>query len=296
MKKIVTAFFLICILISCTNRIKYSSSWQRTKVTADGKIPEWSNPLRFFDNKTGINYTISNDYQNLYLCCSISDEFLQTKILRSGLEFGIDTLGRKSFKVSIKYPVGNMSKAEPVINSKQQTKAGSKERFDRSAFKQKLIAEAREMQLVGFKPGSGKMIRLSVPNNTGISAGINIDESGIMYYEEIIPFSTFYKNGLTLSDSNIVFNYQIKVNPLPKSNNNSYSNGGNRGSEMGGRGMRGGGMGNRGMRGGGMGGGMHGGGMRGRGMSGNNAGSGYQRDASISGTTKISIKLKLAYK
>jgi hypothetical protein len=50
-----------------------------------------------------------------------------------------------------------------------------------------------------------------------------------------------------------------------------------------------------GMRGGGMG----GGGMRGNGMGGNRSddygGTGYQRNSNMAGTTKTTIKLKLAY-
>lgn len=287
MKKIVPVFFLTCLLISCTNKIYNSSSWQSMKVSIDGKISEWSNPLRFYDQETGMNYNISNDNYNLYIVCSISNEFLQTKILRSGLEFRIDTLGKKSFAVRIKYPTGNTSVTElkPDINS--QTKEGSKVRPDRSSFRLKLLAEATEIQLVGFKPKLGEIITLSPLNNTGISAAIDFDERGIMNYEAVIPFSTFYKNELTPSDSGTVFNFQIKVNPLPNSN---YNSGGMRGGGMGGGGMRG-GMGGGGMRGGGMG----GGGMN-AGRAGDNVENGNQRNANMTGVTKITTKLKLAYR
>jgi len=299
MKKTVPVFFLICLLISCTNKIYNSSSWQSRKVTIDGKISEWSNPLRFYDQETGMNYNISNDNYNLYFVCSISNEFLQTKILRSGLEFKIDTLGKKSFAVGIKYPTGKISVTELKPNIGPQTKEGSNVRPDRSGFRLKLLAEATEIQLVGFKPHLGKIITVSPPNNTGISAAIDFDTGGIMNYEAVIPFSTFYE--LTPSDSGTVFNFQIKINPLPNSNNSSNGSSGMRGG-----GMRGGGMGGGGMRGGGMGGGgMHGGGMGGGGMrgggmnasrAGDNAENGYQRNANMTGITKTTIKLKLAYR
>ena len=77
--------------------------------------------------------------------------------------------------------------------------------------------------------------------------------------------------------------------------------GGTRGGRMRSGGMRGGGMGGgEGMRGGGMG----GGGMRGGGMYGMNSsdnygeygGNSYQRNTNMAGTTKTTIKLKLAYR
>ena len=114
-----------------------------------------------------------------------------------------------------------------------------------------------------------------------------------MNYEAVIPFSTFYKNELTPADSNKIFNYEIKINPIANSNSGSNNNGGMRSGGTHGGGMGGGG----GMHGGGMGGGgMHGGGMNGRGRSGETTGNDYQKNASLSGVTKTTIKLKLAYK
>jgi hypothetical protein len=260
----------------------------------DGKINEWSNPLRFYDQETGISYNISNDHYNIYFAASISNEFLQTKILRSGLEFRIDTLGEKSFGVYFKYPIGIQAITELKPNI-PPAKEGFEKGQDRSSLKLKLLAEATEIQLVGFKPRLGKIISSTIPNNAGISAAINLEANGIMNYEAVIPFSTFYKAELIPADSSTIFNFQIKVNPLANSNNSSGNNSGMRGG-----GTRGGGMGG-GMRGEGMGGGgMRGGGMRGGGMNGGRngeyGGNVYQRNTNLSGVTKTTIKLKLAYR
>lgn len=294
MKKIAPYLIFTCLFFSCSRALYNSSSWQSKPVTVDGQITEWPNPLRFYDQATGINYSLSNDHHNLYFCCSISNEFLQTKILRSGLEFRIDTLGKKSFGVGIKYPIGNSSGKNPGTENNPNVRSDANGRSaGRSGFKLKLLSEAREMELFGFKSQLGKIISLTPPNNTGISAAINFDQRGVMNYEAVIPFSTFYKNELTPSDSDKLFNYQIKINPDANSNG-----GGNRGSGTGGGGMHRGGM-----RGGGMGGGggMRGGGMRGGGMndnrmSGGNSGNDYRRNNNPTGLTKTTIKLKLAYK
>ena len=320
MKKIIPAFVALFFLISCAKTIYYSSDWQNNRVTIDGKIPEWSNPLRFYDEESGINYTISNDHQNLYLCCSVSNEQMQLKILRSGIEFAIDTLGKKSFPVSTKYPYTTNSNPELIRNnnaqpntnlkpnsnfqpnSNNQPGPGSKAKIDRSAIKTRLLAERTDMELTGFKPYLGKVIPMSDQNKTGILAAIDFDKMGTMYYEAVIPFSTFYKKELIPLDSNKVFNYRIKINSVANTNSsqnrgNGMRGGGIRGGMGGGGGMRGGGMGG-GMR-GGMGGGMRGGmgsGMGGGGMYGNYGGAGRQRSSDGNGMTKIQTKLKLAYR
>jgi hypothetical protein len=298
MRKYISAIFLICLFVSCTNKIYDSAGWQNHKITVDGKINEWPNPLRFYDQETGISYNISNDRNNIYFAASISNEFLQTKILLSGLEFRIDTLGKKSFGVSLKYPIGNLSEKDHKPNN-PSTKEALDKRSDRSSFKLSKLAEATEIQLVGFKTKLGKIIPLA-SNSSGISAAINLDANGKMNYEAVIPLSTFYKTELHPADSSKVFNFQIKVNPMANSGNPSGNSGGTRGGGMrGGRmggGMRGGGMGSGGMRGGGMGGdGMSGGGMNG-GRNSEYRGNGTQGNTDLSGVTKITIKLQLAYK
>ena len=287
MKKIISAFFVICLFGSCANKVYYSSSWQSKKITVDGNIPEWSNPLRFYDQETGISYCISNDNYNLYFCCSITNEFLQTKILHAGLEFKIDTLGKKSFPVGIRFPIGNNNEMAPESKPNPQAKDDPNERRDRSTLQLKLLAEAREIELTGFKSNLGKIISVIPPNNTGISAAINFDTRGSMNYEAVIPFSTFYKNELMPSDSNTVFNYQIKINSIYKSNNGGYGSNGKSGGGMNRGGMHGGGM---------RGGGMRGGGMNGERIPGENGGYGYNRNSNISGTTKTTIALKLSYR
>lgn len=80
--------------------------------------------------------------------------------------------------------------------------------------KQRILSPANEVQLVGFKNPHNGIISL-LNNTSGISAAINIDSLGMMCYEAIIPFSTFYKNELTPADVNKAFTYEIRINGLP---------------------------------------------------------------------------------
>ena len=295
MKKAAAFLLMAGILLTCSRKVYTPETWQKDKITIDGYIGDWPNPLRFYDQESGISYSISNDRYNIYFCCSITNEFLQNKLLLSGLELGIDTLGKKSFPVMMQYPAGTSPDITRNAVPNQQPGQGQDRRADRQSFKLKLLAEAREIKLTGFRSEVGHLVSVSPPNNAGISAAINFDQRGIMNYEAVIPFATFYKQSLAPSDSNKVFNYVIKINPSDKQGSTGGNYGGSRGGGMRGGGMRG-GMGGGSM--GGMGGGMRGGGMRGGGMSGGRMqeGGNYQRNASLSGTTKTTIKLKLAYR
>ena len=107
MKQTCLALLILCIFSSFTHKIYDSLVWQSKKVKVDGKINEWPNPLRFYNDKSKVNYTITNDRKNLYICMKISDVTAQIKALRGGMEFRIDTMGKKSFPIALIYPIAN---------------------------------------------------------------------------------------------------------------------------------------------------------------------------------------------
>jgi hypothetical protein len=290
MKQISLAFLVLCLFSSCSHKIYDSLDWQSNKVTVDGKIPEWSNPLRFYNDKSKINYTITNDRRNLYLCMKISDVTEQIKILRGGMEFRIDTSGKKSFPIALIYPIANH---QMTMRNRGESQAGRnpKERPEHSSMAQNLLIQAKELELVGFKPPLGGILSL-FNTSYGILAAMDLDSLGIMYYEAVIPFRTFFKDELTSADSNKVFSYEIKVNGVPAPQTHEGA-GGSRG--MGGRG----GMGGGGFGGGGMGGGHRGGGMGGSGMHGggqrSNTGNSSENNE-LANTNKVTKQLRFSFK
>jgi hypothetical protein len=285
LRKLLRSVFVLVLFTSCSHKIYDTLDWQGTKVTADGKIQEWPDPLRFFDEKSKLNYSISNDRQNLYIGMKISDEALKIKIIRGGMEFRVDTSGKKTFPIAFIFPVAN----DIVIVKHSANEAQPEKRYggksDHPGGNQKMLNHAEEFQLVGFKPpleGTKSLI----DNTTGISAAVSIDNLGIMNYEAIIPFKTFYKNELTYADTNTVFFYEIRIKAL--SAPTAHEGGG--GSD---RGMGGGGMG------GGMGGGHHGGGGgQGGGMGGGGSHGGQHRNysESASGNSDLYVANKITKK
>src|ERR1035437_11092458 len=93
-KKIILIGLVLFILSSCTHYIYIARSpWQTSSIVVDGKPNEWPTPLKYFDEKSKLQYAVTNDYENLYFCIKAADEQTQTKILRAGLQVWIDTTG-----------------------------------------------------------------------------------------------------------------------------------------------------------------------------------------------------------
>ena len=264
-------FFVLVLFSSCSHQVFDSLDWQGGKITADGKIQDWPDPLRFFDKKSRLNYSIANDRRNLYLGIKISDEALKMKIIRGGMEFRIDTLGKKSFPIAFIFPVANDIVMARHSRDEAEPEKSRGEKQGRYGSDQKILNHAEEFELAGFRPSLAGTHSL-LENSTGISAAISIDNQGTMYYEAIIPFRTFYRNELTPADTNTVFSYEIKIKALAASP-----------SHIGGGGVRSTGMGHGG--GGGMGGGHRGGGGgQSGGMGGGRSNGGEHRNTSEAGS------------
>jgi hypothetical protein len=281
---------VILILASCAKPF-YNEQWQATSVTADGNAREWPVPLGFYDGETKLQYTYSNDLNNLYLCMKVVDEKTQVKIIRAGLQLWIDTIGRNRHQTGIFFPMGNPDAAgsdsknadSPSVNSGTEDgstrRRGGDHKTDIASLKRKFFAAPKEMQLTGFKPPLGGLT--SMENNNDIKISINWDSTNTLVYEAVIPFKTFYKKTLSLSDTTKILGITVTINGLTAPAGHGGGGGG-----MGGGGMGGGGMGGGGMGGGGMGGGGRGGKGGGGGRSAGEANPLYETN-----TLKTQLKL-----
>jgi hypothetical protein len=285
-KNLFSSLLLISVMTSCKPDL-YQTKWQSTPVIADGSPQEWKLPLRFYDAKSHLSYSVTNDLENLYICVRITEEAGQMKVMRAGMQVWIDTTGKNDQSIGILFP--QRVQTAPADAPRQE----GKERGTRDpgapkgagiATRNRFLQDYKEMQLTGFHAP----IRGAVPliNDFGINLGINwdsskYDNSNIMFYEAVIPFRTFFKNKLSPSDSTRKFGMSIVVNalPAPKSSGGGGSRGG---GSTGGGGMSGGGM--------------HGGGGGGRGGHGGSKGGTPAPANPLYQTDKIKMRMQLSVK
>lgn len=276
--------FIVLIFSSSCSKTVYENIWQSNPVKADGKTKEWTNPFNEYDIRTKLQYTVSNDKENLYLCFRVPGEQMQMKIIRAGIQLWIDTTGRNKKQACILFPASIMEKKEGFS---PDAKAGQK--HEKEGWKKKFLNEYKEMELAGFKSPIGG--RMPLENNYGISFYINWDSTNIMVGEAVIPFNTFYKKSLSKSDISKELGLTLIINGLPGSREERGDQAtGSQGAGMpgGGMGMQGGGM-------GGMGGGMPGGGIpTGRMSGGHSMGAEGSGSGELYEKNTIKLKIKLA--
>ena len=94
------------LLFSCSKTI-YENAWESRNLKADITSNEWDKPLRYYDTDSRLQYNVTNDSVNLYVCIRATDQQSQLKIIRSGMQLWIDTIGKKKNQTGIFYPLAS---------------------------------------------------------------------------------------------------------------------------------------------------------------------------------------------
>lgn len=233
-------------------------------VKIDGKLGEWGDSLRYYNEEKKLNYTLANDKDNLYMAIRINDRSEQTRILGAGLTLSINTKGKKKADYTLTFPFAEAGNSNHLgmgaMASRKPDESVTQE--DRDELMRARLTKLREIKVSGFKDIEGDMI--TTTNTYGIKTAIDYDANGYLTYEACIPLKFF--GDFKIDKDEWAFNFKINGLTKPEGGGEGGMRRGGGSDGMGGGGGMGGGM--RGGGGGGRRGG--GGGMRGGGNGGQN--------------------------
>lgn len=285
MKNLIWIWIIISILymlsiISCSSSI-YQATWQANPVVADGNPTEWSLPLRYSDSESGLQYNVTNDETNLYICIRATEQPIQMKIMSSGMEIWLDPSGKNKETTGIQFPLPGMHDQKPMDEIVQQEWRSGKS-LGRMNMAEQFQLQQPQLTLTGFMPEYNGTFKVSKAK--GIKVAINWDEQNNMTYELAIPLNSFYTKEIKTMKDNPVIGVKFNVNALTIQGHGSEA-GGMHGGPPGGAG-EGPGGGSGGIEGGS--GGGHGGEMGERPQSPDG-----QASSALSSSTSIKFKVKL---
>lgn len=246
MKSIRSAIIIIALPVlacSCSSGLLPVGHYQEAAVVADGNTDDWELPLRFSNPQYTLQYNVTNDKENVYICIITKDDVMQKRILKGGMTVYFDPKGETSKKINIAFPV---KKTDP-----DNQNAGSAVSSETS-----LILHSDYYNATGFANMENGLYSLSNTKN-GIKIALKQGSDSSLVYEASIPIKNIPGEDLTAKKGHKNLSIGIGINQLPNNgrlgqprNNtgNAYSfsprmSGG--GGGMRGGGMRGGGMGGR---------------------------------------------------
>lgn len=217
----------ILALVSCAGSKNASQtepanngSWQETPLYINGDDGDWSQALAYSDAKLEMNYSVSNDLENLYIRLITGNNETISRILYGGLTLYLNNHGVKDIAgaAGISFPTGNMKNHKGNLLN------------DRAEYRQNkrvAVNAVQDYSLFGFPSvKTQENYDLSNENPEGIRLGIGLNNAGALVYEAKIPLVSFLsKNDIMLAGRKS-FAVGWIIDPLPPGMNNRAGGGG----------------------------------------------------------------------
>jgi hypothetical protein len=242
------AFFLSGLLFAaCSPKLAPVGHYQDSTVVVDGVPADWSLPLRFSNAAYTLQYNVTNDGKNLYVCVTSADEATQFRILRSGMTLYFDPKGDKKKEISLHFPI--QKQPDPSANRSRGGYGTNTSGASRDTRKEELLLQSDYYNTTGFVDlENGQFGVTDTKGPIHVAIKLNSDDS-LLVYEVAIPLKNILGPDWAAKAAKKNFSVGVVLDAVA----GSGGGGGGGGMRPGGFGMRGMGMG--GMRGGGMGGG-----------------------------------------
>lgn len=266
-------------LFSCSHKLAPEGHYQSTPIVTDGKTDDWPIPLRFSNGSRTLQYNVTNDDNNIYICVSSKEAATQLRILRSGMTIWLDPKGEKNKTMALYFPIGKQPDPERYSsrNSKTNGRNSKATGSDVSAREAELLLQSNYYNTKGFLDMENG--QFGVTDTKGpIQLAIRRNDDSVLVYEVMIPVRNVLGADWEARASKKDFSVGIVLNAIP----GTGAGGGSIGPRPSGGGMRGTG-----------GGGMRSGGGTGGGRGyGGGAGSSGQREDADWYTFRLAVKNK----
>jgi hypothetical protein len=249
-------------LIGCSSKLAPEGHYQASPVVADGSPADWQLPLRFSNPGYTMQYNVTNDDKNLYVCVSSGIGPTQLRMLRSGMTIYFDPKGEKNKEISLHFPI--RKRADPAGDS--HTRGNGRSGYTPGPAIQELLLRSDYYNTSGFLDMENGQFALGDQHSPiHLAIKLNGDDS-LLIYEAIIPIRNILGPDWTAKAAKKNFSVGVFIDATPGM--------GGGGGPRPGMGMHGMGMGMHGM---GM--GMHGMGPGGSHRYGNGSSQGQKEDA-----------------
>jgi hypothetical protein len=169
-------------LSACSHKLAPLGHYQTTPVVADGIPGDWTLPLRFANASYTLQYNITNDSKNVYVCILSRDEQTMLRMLRAGITVYFDPKGQNGRDISLHYPL----RKQPDPNIRNRTGEPLTNQND-SALKGELLLQSDSYGTTGFS-GIDNGQFAATENKSPIRVAIQLSQhDSLLVYEAIIP-------------------------------------------------------------------------------------------------------------
>ncbi|MDR3285898.1 MAG: hypothetical protein LBT27_00470 [Prevotellaceae bacterium] len=150
-------------------------------IVVDGDDSDWESAISFFDESSGLMYSIANDDENLYILIKATADIAMTKFTMGGVEVWISADGKEKRKTGLKYPV--------PLSWEERFSARDRNATREDVRRQESERTYKTMELRGFENIKDNTYKV---DELDIKADYN-GKNGNTIAEYKIPFTAFCK-------------------------------------------------------------------------------------------------------
>jgi hypothetical protein len=156
------------------------NEWADKPMSINGKLDDWADSLRHFNENTGFSYQLRNNRETLFLAIKSTEKQNLNRILARGITFSINTEGKKKAGPTIVFPV-----LDRIGQTERQAKVPAADQVKHN--QQQILSKLTKINVTGFKEILDGAVSLN--NTYGISAAANFDGQDKLVVEIAIPLA-----------------------------------------------------------------------------------------------------------
>jgi len=191
-RKWMIALATCSIFASCGHKLAPLGHYQSTPVAADGRLNDWKQPLRFNYPNYPIQYNITSDEKNLYICVATGDEETQLRMLRAGMTIWFDPKGEKNKTIGLFFPIRKQPDPAQYRGRGSYTDgsgdyAGRGRTVSQETRKAELLLQSNYYNTTGFLNMENGQFGITDTTSPIRLAIKNDDRDSLLAYELVVP-------------------------------------------------------------------------------------------------------------
>ncbi|HEY6902545.1 MAG TPA: hypothetical protein VI233_17930 [Puia sp.] len=171
-------------------------TWQSQPLTIDGSDKDWPKSLPYSVKSEQINYSVTNDGENLYILMSTKSAQEAQKIVQGGMTVWVNPKADKNIggSIGIGYPLDSR-------NNRDQTLMEEARPDKYKNHRPSTLEDKKEYALYGFDNGSQAIPTYTYgdTNTQNIQMRMDYNDAGDLVYEAAIPLTVLYPGHNTSS-------------------------------------------------------------------------------------------------
>ena len=214
----------------CLHKMAPDGHYQETPVVADGSAGDWSLPLRFSNESYTLQYNVTNDNKNIYICILSRDEGTAFRMLRAGMTVYFDPKGGEDETIGLHFPL----RKQPDPDRVRLRSGAPLTNHDNKNEKEELLLQSDFYGTTGFSGIENGQFGVADPKSPFQVAMKLNNQDSLLVYELVVPIKNVLGMDLNARTKKRNFSVGIILNAVQAWGGNR--NGGNRPSFGGGGG------------------------------------------------------------